>query len=97
VAEQTELTEAMRAAAVSLGDRFRLRLQLNGVHRMHTASIADILVGTSETTETRRAMHDKDAKSDSLSADTIALLVTALVGLGSFYAQAKATRDTNAT
>jgi hypothetical protein len=120
-AEQAELTEAMRAAAVSLGDRFRLRLlaaaQLNGAHRMHTASSDEFLAflhaepsmepsthaeaggatffATPQESpkahgrrgRARRLQGDAAKKGDGLSSDSIALMVTAFLGIGSFIVQ----------
>ena len=120
-AEQAELTEAMRAAAVSLGDRFRLRLlaeaQLNGAHRMHTASSDEFLAflhaepsmepsthaeaggatffaapqespkAHGRHGQARRLQGDAAKKGDGLSSDSIALMVTAFLGISSFIVQ----------
>ena len=79
--EHSEMIYAMKAADVALGDRFRLRLL--SARAVRGATVKD----------TPRNLQDTDnGKLDSagsLSSDTIALVLTACLGMGSFFAQAR--------
>jgi hypothetical protein len=89
-AERDELVGAMQAVDVTLGDRFRLR-------RMSAAAVLPG-VGSSECLEMRtaadfnkaaRALQSTgDGGGGGVSGDSIALMVTALLGVGSFIVQA---------
>ena len=91
-AERAELVGAMQAVDVTLGDRFRLR-------RMSAAEV-EVLpgVGSPECLEMRTAAaFSKQTRAlqaagggggGGVSGDSIALMVTALLGVGSFIVQA---------
>jgi hypothetical protein len=87
-AERAELVGAMKAAKVTLGDRFRV-LQMSAAGAMGSSSSACLEIKTDTATvldsETRAL---QSAGGGGVSGDSIALMVTALLGVGSFIVQA---------
>ena len=84
--EHAEIMEFMRAGEITLGDRFRLRL-------LAEAGGATFFAAPQESKahgrhgQARRMQGDAAKKSDGLSSDSIALMVTAFLGIGSFIVQ----------
>ena len=82
--EHAEMMESMRAAEITLGDRFRLRV---------LAEAAGFAAAVEERPEThgrheqRRLQEEATKRDDGLSLDSIALMVTAFLGVGSFIVQ----------
>ena len=95
--EQLELAESLRAADVNLGSRSKLRLLANA------DAAADCGLGmmsTGANVSPRQMQEDQPAsaaaaKSDGggFSVETLAIMVTALLGLASYVLQAKLARD----
>ena len=83
--EHAELIDAMRGAGVSLGDRFRVRRwisQEQGETRPVEPNVATETFGQ----QTHRTLQSEGG--GGLSGDSIALMVTVLLGVGSFIVQA---------
>ena len=84
--ERAELVDAMKAADVTLGDRFRVRTRISD--RVNSDSI--IRTSSSEKMDTFE-ITPRGLQSDGsngVSGDSIALMLTALLGVGSFIVQA---------
>ena len=91
--EHAEMMESMRAAEITLGDRFRLRLLAEGAGFAALQTPA-VEAGVEEWPKTddrheqvRRLQEGAAKKGDGLSSDSIALMVTAFLGVGSFIIQ----------
>ena len=74
------------------------RFFANGLMDMHATPGTRLLQGAEATPDDRKRPDTRDSdanrdESSGLQADTIALLVTALLGLGSFLLQAKVSKD----
>jgi hypothetical protein len=90
--ECTEFVDSMREAGVPLGDRFRVR-QMSEILRTSGQVHSDFVIPASSS-ETKigtlqgisRALQSQG--SSGVSGDSIALMVTALLGIGSFIVQA---------
>ena len=95
--EQLELAESLRAADVSLGSRSKLRLLANGDA---AADHGMGIMGTGANATPRQMQEDQPsnaaaAKSDGggFSIETLAIMMTGLLGLASYILQAKLARD----
>ena len=81
--EHAEMMESMRAAEITLGDRFRLRVLAEAAG----FAAAEERPETHGRHEQRQLQEDATKKDDGLSSDSIALMVTAFLGVGSFIVQ----------
>ena len=81
--EHAEMMESMRAAEITLGDRFRLRVLAEAAG----FAAAEERPETHGRHEQRQLQEDATKRDDSLSSDSIALMVTAFLGVGSFIVQ----------
>jgi hypothetical protein len=88
--EYAEIMGFMRAGEITLGDRFRLRL----LAEAGEAGQAAFFAATQESPkahgrhgQARRLQGGAAQKGDGLSSDSIALMVTAFLGIGSFIVQ----------
>ena len=81
--EHAEMMESMRAAKITLGDRFRLRVLAEAA----SFAAAEERPETHGRHEQRQLQEDVTKKDDGLSSDSIALMVTAFLGVGSFIVQ----------
>ena len=91
--EHAEIMEFMRAGEITLGDRFRLRLLAEAGGATFFAAPQESPKAQGRHGQARRLQGDAARKGDGLSSDSIALMVTALLGIGSFIVQvARASR-----
>ena len=92
--EHAEIMEFMRAGEITLGDRFRLRLLAEaGGATFFAAPQESPKAHLGRHGQARRLQGDAARKGDGLSSDSIALMVTAFLGIGSFIVQvARASR-----
>jgi hypothetical protein len=81
--EHAEMMESMRAAEITLGDRFRLRVLAEAAG----FAAAEERPETHGRHEQRQLQEDATKRGDGLSSDSIALMVTAFLGVGSFIVQ----------
>jgi hypothetical protein len=106
--EQLELVKSLRDAGISLGSRSKLRRLSDSVHytsrdcRQVVSSVdekAPSDVRSSGQPVARSRLQERAAEnfeSSGLSADTIALAVTAIIGIGSFVVQARVSKAADA-
>jgi hypothetical protein len=94
--ERAEFVDSMRGAGVPLGDRFRVR-RMSDILRTSTGQVHLEFVTPASSSETTmdafqlgssRALQSE--RSSGVSGDSIALMLTALLGIGSFIVQAVA-------
>ena len=91
--ERAEFVDSMRGAGVPLGDRFRVR-RMSDILRTSGQVHSDYSIFPASSSETKmdafqgssRALQSEG--SSGVSGDSIALMVTALLGIGSFIVQA---------
>ena len=91
--ERAELVGAMQAVDVTLGDRFRLRKMLAtqvlpGVRGVGTSECLEMRTAAAFNKGTRALQSTGSGGGGGVSGDSIALMVTALLGVGSFIVQA---------
>jgi hypothetical protein len=88
--EHAKIMEFMRAGEITLGDRFRLRLLAEAGGATFFADFAapqESPKAHGRHGRARRLQGDAAKKGDGLSSDSIALMVTAFLGIGSFIVQ----------
>ena len=85
--EHAEIMEFMRAGKITLGDRFRLRVLAEVGEAAFFAAPEESPKGHGRHAQVRRLQGDATKKGDGLSSDSIALMVTAFLGIGSFIVQ----------
>jgi hypothetical protein len=85
--EHAEIMEFMRAGEITLGDRFRLRLLAEAGGATFFAAPQESPKAHGRHGQARRLQGDSAKKGDGLSSDSIALMVTAFLGIGSFIVQ----------
>ena len=83
--EHAEIMEFMRAGEITLGDRFRLRVLAEEAAFFAAPEKSPKAHGRHG--QVRRLQGDSTKKGDGLSSESIALMVTAFLGIGSFIIQ----------
>jgi len=88
--ERAELVGAMQAVDVTLGDRFRLRRMsaAAGLPGVGSAECSEMRAAAAVNQATRALQSAGGGGGGGVSGDSIALMVTALLGVGSFIVQA---------
>ena len=86
--EHAEMMESMRAAEITLGDRFRLRVLAEAAG----FAAAEERPETHGRHEQRQLQEDATKRDDGLSSDSVALIVTVVIGLVGYLVQAHMAR-----
>jgi hypothetical protein len=104
--ERAEMMELLGAAGVPLGARSKLRRMIGSEsHAVSWSPASSIQSSTQSSIENpgngeeipRQLQEESKASTDGVSMDTIAILITAALGLGSFFVQAQVAKAADIT